>query len=389
MDLLNLAHAAEGDIISWRRHLHAHPELSGGEVETAAFVETTLRGLGLDEVRRVGNNVIALLRGAHSGPIAGLRADMDALPVPELSGVEFASQNENVMHACGHDIHTAMLLGAAKILCGLRDELHGSVKFFFQTAEETGLGAREIIAAGELDGEGAPCRVAALHVDPGTPAGSFCVRRGAVSASANAFELTVTGRQGHGAHPEQCIDPIPVSAQIITALQQVVSRQLAPSDAAVVTIGTIHGGLKGNIIAPEVKMTGTLRAIDPAVQKALFEAVPRVARLTAESLRARAEMSISVGTPVQINNDAEFDRFLAVAENIAGRENIIYQEHCSMGGEDFAFYTEKIPGVMFRLGTGFAGQENAPLHSSQFKADESAFVFGAAALAGYALSVCR
>ncbi|MBR0108583.1 MAG: M20/M25/M40 family metallo-hydrolase, partial [Pyramidobacter sp.] len=168
-----------------------------------------------------------------------------------------------------------------------------------------------------------------------------------------------------------------------------VSRQLAPADSAVVTIGTIHGGLKSNIIAPEVKMTGTIRTIKPQVQKDLFEAIPRVVKLTAEALRCKGEVTIKIGTPVLMNDDATFDRYLAVAEQVFGKENITWLENCSMGGEDFAFYTEKVPGTMFRLGTGFAGQKNAPLHSPLFKADESAFVYGVAMHVGFALDVCK
>ncbi len=390
MDLLKLAAPVEADVKEWRHHLHRHPELSGHEEQTAAFVEKVLREIGVDEVRRAGKyNVIALVRGAHPGPIVGLRADMDALPVSEESGVEFASENPGVMHACGHDAHTAMLLGAAKVLCTMRSELHGTVKFFFQTAEEILGGAKEIIEAGEVTEKDPPVCMAGLHVNPNRPAGTIAVRRGASSASSNGMEITITGRQGHGAHPDQCIDPIPAAAQVISSLQQLVSRQLAPADSAVVTIGTIHGGLKSNIIAPEVKMTGTIRTIKPQVQKDLFEAIPRVVKLTAEALRCKGEVTIKIGTPVLMNDDATFDRYLAVAEQVFGKENITWLENCSMGGEDFAFYTEKVPGTMFRLGTGFAGQKNAPLHSPLFKADESAFVYGVAMHVGFALDVCK
>ena len=390
MDLLKLAAPVEADVKEWRHHLHRHPELSGHEEQTAAFVEKVLRNIGVDEVRRAGKyNVIALVRGAHPGPIVGLRADMDALPVSEESGVDFASENPGVMHACGHDAHTAMLLGAAKVLCTMRSELHGTVKFFFQTAEEILGGAKEIIEAGEVTEKDPPVCMAGLHVNPNRPAGTIAVRRGASSASSNGMEITITGRQGHGAHPDQCIDPIPAAAQVISSLQQLVSRQLAPADSAVVTIGTIHGGLKSNIIAPEVKMTGTIRTIKPQVQKDLFEAIPRVVKLTAEALRCKGEVTIKIGTPVLMNDDATFDRYLGVAEQVFGKENITWLENCSMGGEDFAFYTEKVPGTMFRLGTGFAGQKNAPLHSPLFKADESAFVYGVAMHVGFALDVCK
>ena len=390
MDLLKLAAPVEADVKEWRHHLHRHPELSGHEEQTAAFVEKVLREIGVDEVRRAGKyNVIALVRGAHPGPIVGLRADMDALPVSEESGVEFASENPGVMHACGHDAHTAMLLGAAKVLCTMRSELHGTVKFFFQTAEEILGGAKEIIEAGEVTEKDPPVCMAGLHVNPNRPAGTIAVRRGASSASSNGMEITITGRQGHGAHPDQCIDPIPAAAQVISSLQQLVSRQLAPADSAVVTIGTIQGGLKSNIIAPEVKMTGTIRTIKPQVQKDLFEAIPRVVKLTAEALRCQGTVVIKPGTPVLMNDDATFDRYLAVAEQVFGKENITWLENCSMGGEDFAFYTEKVPGTMFRLGTGFAGQKNAPLHSPLFKADESAFVYGVAMHVGFALDVCK
>ncbi|MDY4032156.1 MAG: M20 family metallopeptidase [Pyramidobacter sp.] len=390
MELLKLASSVVGDVTAWRHHLHAHPELSGQEVETSAFVERTLREMGADEVRRAGKTgVVALVRGARPGPVFALRADMDALPVPELADVEFKSRNENVMHACGHDVHTAVLLGAAKALCGVRGQIHGAVKFFFQPAEETGRGAREMIAAGELDEKDPPACIAALHVFPGIPAGTLGVRRGAFNASSDSFSLDVIGRQGHGAYPELCIDPIAVGAQVITALQQLVSREVAPQDSAVVTIGTIHGGVRSNIIAPDVKMTGTIRTVRSRVREHLFEAIPRVARLTAEALRACAGVEIREGTPVLVNDDGMFDRLVSVAERVVGKDRIVAFENCSMGGEDFAFFTERVPGVMFRLGVGFKDKDNAPLHSSCFKADESAFVCGVAALTGLALDVCR
>ncbi len=390
MDLIKLANSVVGDVKTWRHHIHAHPELSEQEAETSAFVEKMLREMGADVVRRVGaTGVVALVKGSHAGPVFALRADMDALPVPELTDLEFKSQNENVMHACGHDIHTSILLGVAKALCGVRDEIHGTVKFFFQPAEEIAQGARALIAAGELDSQDPPDCMAALHVFPGIPAGTLGVRRGAFNASSDSFQLTVTGKQGHGAYPELCVDPIAVGAQVIVALQQLVSREIAPQDAAVVTIGTIQGGLKSNIIAPNVKMTGTIRTLRPQVRDRLFEAIPRVAKLTAEALRARAEVEIHEGTPVLINDDAMFDRLISVAERVVGKDHIVTFENCSMGGEDLAFYAAKIPTVMFRLGVGMKNQDNAPLHSSQFMADESAYVYGIAALAGLALDVCR
>ena len=389
MNLKELAAPVMDDVISWRHCLHAHPELSGQEKETSAFIEKTLKSFGVDTVRRVGtNNVIALLRGNSAGPVVGLRADCDALPINELSGVEFSSRVPGVMHACGHDIHTSMLLGAARVLCGLRDRIHGTVKFFFQAAEETAQGAREIAEAGELDRIDPPACAAALHVDPKSPAGTFKVRRGVSSASSNGFELTVTGKGGHGAHPDQCIDPIPIAAQVITSLQQLVSREIAPDDPAVVTIGTIHGGQKSNIIASEVVMTGTIRTLKPEVQRELFDAIPRVARLTAQALRGDASVCIKDGTPVLINDSRDFERFLAVAESVVGKDRIIYSGNSSMGSEDFAFFLEKVPGTIFNLGVGTAGTDNAPLHSAHFRADESAFINGVAALTGYALAVC-
>ena len=215
------------------------------------------------------------------------------------------------------------------------------------------------------------------------------MRRGAFNASSDSFSLNVIGRQGHGAYPELCIDPIAVGAQVITALQQLVSREVAPQDSAVVTIGTIHGGVRSNIIAPDVKMTGTIRTVRSRVREHLFEAIPRVARLTAEALRACAGVEIREGTPVLVNDDGMFDRLVSVAERVVGKDRIVAFENCSMGGEDFAFFTERVPGVMFRLGVGFKDKDNAPLHSSCFKVDESAFIYGVAALAGLALDVCR
>ena len=273
-------------IVSYRRHLHQNPERSHDEKETAAFIANTLKEMGLEPKTGIGGyGVTAVINGAAPGKCVGLRADFDALPVNELTGLPFASKNEGVSHACGHDVHTAMLLGAAHVLMELKDEFSGCVKLVFQPAEEDVLncGAAPMIADGVLEDPKVDAMIG-QHVWPQYETGCAAIRNGAMMASSDRFHITIKGKGSHGSAPEDGIDAIVIAAQVITALQTIVSRKVSPRDAAVVTIGTIHGGDRYNVIANQVKLEGTCRNLNPEVRNKMTERITQIAEVVASAM---------------------------------------------------------------------------------------------------------
>jgi amidohydrolase len=319
-------------VVTWRRDIHQHPELSNREVRTAKLVADHLRALGMEVQTGVAKTgVVGLLRGGRPGKVVALRADMDALPVTELTDLPFKSvekaiyngQEVGVMHACGHDAHVAILMGAAEVLAGMRDRIPGTIKFIFQPAEEgappgeTG-GAGDMIAAGVLDAPKVDA-IFGLHVMP-VEQGALLVRPGGLMASADTFRITVHGKQTHGGVPWGGVDPIAVSAQIVTALQTIVSRQVDITNApAIVTIGRITGGVRVNIIPDSVAMEGTIRALDPRMQDDIHARITRTARLIAESAGAEADVQIERGIPVTFNDPALTERMSPTLERVAGK----------------------------------------------------------------------
>lgn len=372
-------------LIEWRRDFHQHPELGFEEVRTSTIVANYLESLGLEVKRNVGKTgVVALLRGENPGPTIGLRADMDALPIQDQKeNVPYRSKIDGKMHACGHDAHTAMLMGAATILS--RGPLKkGNIKFIFQPAEEGEGGAELMIKEGCLDNPKVDV-MAGLHVNTGIDTGKITVTEGEIGcASADTFELTVIGSGGHAAHPHQTVDAIAVSGEVITSLQQIVSRQIPPIDSVVITIGTIEGGTATNIIAPTVKMTGTVRTLNPKLRKLLPTKMENVIKGITAAFGATYEFKYNFGFPSIINDLRLRDMVEEVAELVLGKGNCS-REKPSLGGEDFAFYSEKVPSIFFRLGVGNDAMERYPGHHPKFDIDENALPYGSAMLARFAI----
>lgn len=385
MDLLAMAYGIEEDIRAWRRHIHQNPELSGEEQETAWYVAEALKKIGAEDIRIIDETgVTALIRGDRGGKTLALRADMDALPGTEASGLPFSSQKEGKAHMCGHDIHTAVLLGATTLLTSLREHFAGTVRLIFQPSEEKLAGAKLMIAGGVLENPIPDC-VAALHVWPELPAGTVGVRYGAATAASDSIIVEFTGSQGHAAHPHKCIDPILMAGQFVANVQAIVSREISPVDSAVLTFGSIHGGTVGNIIPETVTLKGTIRTLLPETRELVAEAAKRYAEATAAASRGKVSVQIHQGVPSLFSHPDFIALFEKGAKDLLGSDKVVTLPNPSMGGEDFAFYVEKIPGLFFRLGVGRAGEPNAPLHSPAFIADESALPVGAAAFVRFAL----
>lgn len=364
-------------IVSYRRHIHENPELSHEESETAAFIANTLREMGLEPKTGVGGNgVTAVINGKGTGKCIGLRADFDALPIQEVTGLPFASKNPGVSHSCGHDMHTAMLLGAAHVLLEMKDEFNGCVKLIFQPAEEDVLncGAAPMIADGALENPHVDAMIG-QHVWPQFPVGYAAVRNGAMMASSDRFHITVNGKSSHGSAPEEGVDAIVIAAQIITALQTIVSRKVSPRDAAVVSIGTIHGGDRYNVIANRVKLEGTCRNLNPAVRNLMPERITNIAKGVAEAMGGSCEVEYFKGYSPTVNDPAMFELVHGVMQKVIGDKTVV-PEMSALGGEDFSFYCEKIPCAFFWLGVQTPGKEFYPIHNGGFSPDENAIPVG-------------
>ncbi len=374
-DFLALARAVQGEIVSWRRRFHENPEPAFQERETSAFAEALLRGAGW-AVRRIGETgLAATMTGGKPGKTIGLRADMDALPGDERTGLPYASKRPGFVHSCGHDAHTAILLGVASIWPRLAPSFPGTVKLFFQPAEEILAGAKTFVEAGELDGLGG---VAALHVMTDLETGTVGTRRGVALAASDRFLITISGRSAHGAQPHRGVDAVVVAAQVITALQSLVSRTVAPLQSAVLTIGTVRGGSAANVIASEIQMEGTLRSLSQELRGELLERMEKIVRGTAESMGASGKLTLFEGTPALVCDDAWVARLEKAARGVLGEGCVRILPEPSMGGEDFAYMLQKAPGVFWRLGARKAGDAPTHSHSATFMIDEEALPCGVA-----------
>ena len=365
-------------LIALRRALHRHPELSWKEEQTAARLEKALRESGITEIRRVaGTGVIARVPGADRGaPVVALRGDIDALPIQEATGLPFASTNPGVMHACGHDVHATWAVGAGVLLA--KSPARGDVIIVLQPAEEMGNGAPAILDSGALDDVRA---IFGGHVDRRFPVGQVVAQPGPLAAAADAFSIDVMGKGAHGARPHEGIDPIVAAAAIVTALQTVVSRRLDPGAAAIVTIGSIHGGSAPNVIPERVQLTGTLRAMLPDVRAMLHREVTSIATSVAAAHGATVVVNIEKGPPPIVNPEREAGWARAAAERVLGEGNVVPFGVTNMGGEDFACYLERIGGCFLRIGAREPGGDPAPAHSPRFNAAEESIFVGAAVLA--------
>lgn len=355
--------------------LHAHPELSGQEKESAAYIAAELRKMGLEPTENVGGyGVTAVIHGKGTGKCVGLRADFDALPMTECTGLPFASLNPGVMHSCGHDTHAAMLLGTAQVLMDLRDTFDGCVKLIFQPSEENAAasGAKKMIADGVLENP----RVDAIigqHIDPWTDTGFVSTRD---SASSDRFFITVKGESSHAARPHSGIDAIAVGVQIAAALQTVVSRNVNPLDSCVLTIGKFNGGDRYNVLASRVEMEGTCRNRNPQVRDMVEKRMESIVCGIAESMGAEAEFRYVRGYSPIINDSAMVELVRETVTELYGSEKALIPNVPSMGGEDFSFYTEKVPGVFFRTGCHVAGEPVYSTHSEYMIVDPACFPIG-------------
>ena len=383
--MLNKARAIQPEMVNWRRDFHKHPELGFEERRTAAKVAEVLAPLGYRVRTGVGKTGVVAEIGSGK-PVVAIRADMDALPIEEANDVEYRSQVPGVMHACGHDAHTAIALGTAKLLA--QEDLTGTVRFLFQPSEETedeeGVsGAPRMVEDGAMDGVD---RVLALHVDSDSPTGEIQLATEFASAGVDTFYAKVIGKGGHGSTPHKVVDPIFISGYVILALHGIVSRQIAPHDPAVISIGTIQGGQTDNVIPEVVDMTGTIRYLNPEVQETIHAEIKKAFEV-ARSLGGDYELKIVVGYPPMHNHVEVVNLLKDVAGDLLGEDKIIPPEP-SMGAEDYAFFLQEAKGAMFMLGCEIEGDTRRH-HDPRFDIDEDCMPIGAAIMAEATLRIMK
>jgi amidohydrolase len=383
--MLERARKLEKQLIDWRRDFHMHPELGFSETRTAAKVAEVLTPLGYRVRTGVGRTGVVADRG-EGKPIVGVRADMDALPIQETNDVPYASQVPGVMHACGHDAHTAMGLGVATLFS--QETFPGTIRFLFQPAEEVAdeegvSGAPRMVEDGALEAVDA---VIALHVDATHPTGSVKLGAGSASAGVDTFYTTILGQGGHGAYPHEVVDPIYISSHVIQALNGIVSRRLNPTEAAVVSIGSIHGGTTDNVIPDRVEMKGTIRYMSSEVQNLLHSEIQTALEI-ARTMHGDYELKIEIGYPPLLNDAGVVEVLKGVSTDLLGAEHVQTPEP-QMGAEDFSFFCSKVPGAMFLLGCRIEGDERRA-HSSAFDIDERCLPIGVAILAETALRLIK
>ncbi len=389
-ELLAQAQAITGQLSAWRRDFHMHPELGNEETRTAGIVAAHLRSLGYAVTEGVGGTgVVGLMSGNGPGPVVALRADMDALPVRDSKTVAYASQVEGKMHACGHDGHTAILMGVAAVLATGRDKWPGQVKLLFQPAEEGPGGALPMIEAGVLDNPAVDVCLG-LHLWSNLPVGTAEIRTGAHMAASDSIKLQIKGIGAHGAAPHAGIDAIAVAGQVITALQNIASRETDPVEAVVVTVGTIHGGFRGNVIAPEVEMTGTVRTLSRALRGTMEERIRRIFEGTCRMMRAEPVFEYSYGYPVTVNDPATTALLAGAAADVLGQDQVNANGPAAMGAEDFSYFAEKVPAAYLRLGSmNPAKGITAQAHNPGYDMDEDALPLGVAIMSHAALIYLR
>jgi amidohydrolase len=384
-NLLEASRAIGKEIVADRRTIHQHPELAYQESTTAALVATRLTALGLEVQTGIGGTgVVGLVKGSQSGKTVLLRADMDALPIQEVSTAPYASQIAGAMHACGHDGHTAVLLAVARLLAEQRDSLSGTVKLMFQPAEEGGFGARRMIEDGLLENprvDGA----FALHVNPRLYVGQVGVRSGPTTAAADRFTITVRGRGGHAARPHVTVDPIVIGSQIVVALQALASREIDVQEQSILTVGVFDAGTAENIIPDDARLRGTVRTYSPEVRRFLQQRIGELSSGIAEAMRGKADLDWRPGYPSMVNHPLGVEIVKTAAVGLLGSEAVVEIEPI-MGAEDFAYVLENVPGAMFFLGVRDKGWETPRVgHSSSFDMNEDALPIGAAVMAASAL----
>lgn len=372
----SLAKEYAPEYIAIRRHLHAHPELSYQEYETAAFVQKKLAELGIPFTTMAGTGVIGIVEGKNPHKkIVALRADMDALPITEENDVPYQSKKQGVMHACGHDVHTTCLLGAAKILTQLKDEWEGTVKLIFQPGEEKNPGGASLLIKEGVLQNPTPAAIFGLHVHPGLQTGKVSFRAGKIMASADELYFTINGKGGHAASPHIAVDPILIASHLVIALQQIISRRKNPLDSSVLSITAINGGTTTNVIPGEVKLMGTFRAMDEGWRFAAHDLIKNISNQLVASMGGELDLHIDIGYPNVYNNE----QLTAAAKHNAiaylGANNVEETE-IRMGAEDFGYYTQKIPGCFYRLGVMGDANNIRNVHTPVFDIDENAIETG-------------
>ncbi len=386
MKTLELSNKYKQYVIDLRRHFHMNPEPGTQEFKTAERIRKELDDMGIPYEAKFNTGTVATIKGAHPGKTVALRADMDALTVDDRTGVEYASTVPGMNHACGHDTHTAMLLGAARILNEMKDEINGTVKLFFQPAEEVGIGARGMIADGCMEGVD---NVFAIHIASGVPIGKVTSGAGGRMASADKFTIKVIGKGGHGAAPHEAVDAVYIAAQIVVGLQEVVSREILPIAPAVVTCGTLNAGSRWNIIGQEAVIEGTTRCFDPDIRKQIDEAIHRVAEGIAKTYRATVEYDYDYLVAPTVNTPGSVDICEETVKQLFG-EDAYYEAPLTTGGEDAGEYFRVAPdgGCLANLGSRNEARPETcfPHHHPNFNVDEDAFVNGSALYAQYAIN---
>lgn len=368
----------EAEVLQHFHWLHAHPELSGQEKETAAYVAKQLRAMGLEPTENVGGyGVVAVIEGCCDGRCVGLRADMDALPMTERTGLPYASQNEGVMHSCGHDAHTAMLLGAARVLTEMRDAFRGRVKLVFQPSEENSMdsGAKRMIADGVMENPHVDAMIG-QHVSTQRDVGSISTKPGTFSSASDRFFITLEGKAAHAAQPDAGVDTIAVGAQIVTALQTIVSRNVSPKQNAVVTIGKFNGGDRYNVVAGQTVMEGTCRTQNPDVRDLIEKRMGEIVHGIAEGMGATCKFQYIRGYSPVVNAPDMVELLRETATELYGEDSVVIFDTPGMGGEDFSFFCEQVPCVFYYVGCHKKGAEYISAHNERMVVDPACFPMG-------------
>lgn len=385
IDFLDEAIKIKKELINIRRDIHEYPELGFEEKRTSRLIKSFLAKEGIKYTEVASTGVCGIIYGTGEGDsskVIGVRADMDALPIQEKNGVPYASKVKEKMHACGHDAHTAILLGVARIINNNKEKFAGVVKLFFEPAEETTGGAPIMINEGVLENPNVDV-VIGLHVTEDLECGKIKIKKNMVHAASNPFKIKVKGSGGHGAAPSTTIDPIVIASNIIMSAQTIISREIAPVNPAVITFGSIHGGTAQNIIPEEVEMRGIIRTTTPEDRIKVVNRFEALVKGIANSMRGNAEVEIEESYPCLFNNDEMVDRAIKVATNIIGKENVKEKKETSLGVESFAYFANERPSVFYFLGTGNKEKKtNMPAHSSYFNIDEDAIPIGVAIQCG-------
>ena len=382
--------AIEDWVVALRREFHQHPELGNEELWTAHYISKLLTEMGIPQQTGVaGTGVVGLIQGNHPGKTIALRADMDGLPLTEATGLAYVSLNPGKMHACGHDAHLAIQLGAARLLNNLKKDFAGNIKLLFQPAEETTGGARPMIAAGCMNNPVVDY-VLGLHVTPLAEAGQILIRYGQITAASDSLNITISGRPTHAAYPEEGIDAIVIAAQVITAMQTILSRNISPLDAGVITIGRINGGARDNIIAETVNLSGTIRSLDSKTRNTIKAILNRTVTGICEAMGGSCEITFTEGYLPIINHDKVMKVVELNAETLLGKTNVLTKEQASLGVDDFSCFAHQVPGAFYYLGCGNKQLGiTIPGHSPEFQIDEACLITGVKLQVMSALSLLK